>query len=177
MPEFPSDLFFRCSVCHSQHQILLADDGGRRFPLACPTCRKHTRAVSVRRWKDWIEEQVRCKRKLPSRKQAARQSDPDISFTGVAGELAACLLVCPGYVQAWRRREEEGGNNRGCDLPKEWTGLDKDIEVKEQPYQEDHRGLLIIRPRDTGSSEVSCFASPAKPPHGLPRRSDRTPDR
>src|SRR5262249_54927790 len=102
MADFPSNLFYRCSACNSQHQIVLVECGGRHSILACPTCHKRLRTVSLRRWTSWIEGQVECKRKMPSRKQSARQSDPEISFTGIAGELAACLLLCPGYVQQWR---------------------------------------------------------------------------
>src|SRR5262249_20256504 len=74
------------------------------------------------------------------------QSDAEIDADGLTAELIACLVLCPDRLAPWRMAVERGGNNRGCDLPAEWTGLDKPIEVKSTPYYSSNRGHLLVRP-------------------------------
>ncbi|MFZ5833267.1 MAG: hypothetical protein ACOY3P_24525 [Planctomycetota bacterium] len=78
-----------------------------------------------------------------TRKQSTGQSDTDIDRDGLQAELAACLIIAPGYRDAWLARD---GANRGCDLPVEWTGLPKSIEVKQTRYHDARRGYLLVRP-------------------------------
>jgi hypothetical protein len=135
--------------------MLLLGEAYASGPLACPTCRASTVAVNVSRWAEWIPWQVDRKKELRSRKQDPKHSDPEVNCTGLAGELAACLMLCPAQLLEWRKREEGGGRNRGCDLPREWIGLDRDVEVKEQPHQDEEKGLLIVRPRDAFQAEMT----------------------
>jgi len=103
----------------------------------------------VRKWESVIEEKVAYMMTLQacgavgSRKQDGSRSDEEVSRDGLQAELAAVLMLCPGYRQVWLGRS---GPNRGCDLPTKWTGLPKPVEVKMTRYYGDKTGYLVIRP-------------------------------
>jgi hypothetical protein len=105
--------------------------------------------VAVDHWRPQIEQRVATmayKQKagiIGSRKQSYGQSDTDIDRDGFEAELAACLLICPGYREEWFKNDAP---NRGCDLPTKWTLLSKPVEVKQTRYCDDRRGYLIVRP-------------------------------
>lgn len=58
------------------------------------------------------------------------------SINGVLAELCACLCLNPGFIIPWSKTAaviptaHNSGKNTGRDLRKEWTGADRDIEVK-----------------------------------------------
>src|SRR5262249_23936473 len=68
-------------------------------------------------------------------------------FRGLAGELAACLLLAPEFLGHWREQERRGGENRGRDLLRRWTGVDKHVEVKTTPHCGSDTGYLLLRTR------------------------------
>lgn len=100
----------------------------------------------------WIDQQVARKREqqesgdLATRKQSSFQTDADIDRDGLAAELAACVLLCPGSLEAWQRAAASTTGNRGRDLLRRWTGLNKHVEVKQTRYQDSERGYLLVRP-------------------------------
>ena len=141
--------FFHCGV---EQTLSLANARGRRGALRCGECREPITTVDVAGCRTWLEQQVEHKRRLAAagrlgtRKQSRRQSDAEIDLDGLAAELAACVLLCPGAFDRWRRATELGGNNRGRDLLPRWTKFDKPVEVKQTRYHDDRRGFLLIRP-------------------------------
>jgi hypothetical protein len=140
------------SHCGVEQVIRLADLRHRRGFLKCPQCNQCVTELDVSDARQWVEQQVARKRgllrqgKLGTRKQSARQSDEQIDRDGLAAELVACVLLCPGRFETWRRAAERGGGNRGRDLSAHWTGLDKPVEVKQTRYHDDRRGYLLVRP-------------------------------
>jgi hypothetical protein len=137
-----------CPRCRAEGELELPPVG-TAGPLVCPNCGCLITAVSVRNWKSAIEEKVAYMMTLQAcgaigtRKQDHSRSDADVSRDGLEAELAACLMLCPGYRQAWLRHS---GPNRGCDLPTKWTGLPKPVEVKTTRHYGDTTGYLVIRP-------------------------------
>lgn len=142
-------MWVRCNYCGSEGDVSLPEPGKRHGLLACPSCGRPITEINVAVFAPWIQEQVARKNhlhvigKLGSRKQAIGQSDMDIDRDGMAAELAACLLICPGYFEVWKASQ---GPNRGRDLPREWTGLSKPCEVKQTRYKDFSRGYLLVRP-------------------------------
>ena len=121
-------------------------------PLRCKQCDAFIPAIDVAGAQSWIEAQVTRKRELArlgqlaTRKQSTRKSDEDIDRDGLSAELAACALLCPGALDAWRKAAEAARGNRGRDLLRHWTGLNKPVEVKHTRYQDQQRGFLLVRP-------------------------------
>ncbi len=140
------------SHCGVEYVIRVADLKKKRGFLNCPQCNQCVTELDVTDCRQWVEQQVAYKRrlsqqgKLGTRKQSSRQSDEEIDRDGLAAELVACLLLCPGRFEAWRRSAERGGGNRGRDLSRHWTGLGKPVEVKQTRYHDERRGYLLVRP-------------------------------
>ncbi len=124
----------------------------RPGPVWCFYCARPLTHVDVSPWHEWLFQQVERKRALQAsgqlytRKQSVYDSDCAIDFEGLAGELAACLLLSPGYLTEWQRAVEGGGNNRGRDLLPTWTAGTKTVEVKFTRYRDESRGYLLVRP-------------------------------
>lgn len=148
-----NETFVACETCHSEGEMELpmAGSTGSQGPLCCVHCRSVITIVSVHPWRPWLEDQVRHKDQLHrsgqlrSRRQARgpEQSELRIDLDGLEAELAACLLLCPAFRDAWWVSR---GPNRGMDLPRLWTGLPRPVEVKQTRYRDEHRGYLIVRP-------------------------------
>lgn len=142
--------FAACESCGGEGHIELPGVG-TPGPLACPGCAALLTIISVEPWADWIEAQVAAHERrhrvgqLGSRRQSRRHREADIDRDGLEAELAACLLLCPGSRRQWARRHGTGPD-RGADLLAAWTGLDRDIEVKQTRYRDGRRGYLLIRP-------------------------------
>ena len=140
--------FAACESCGSEGEVELPPLG-ISGPLTCSNCGSLITILSVRPWAGWIEAQVVAKAdrqragSLGTRKQSGRQSDVDIDRDGMETELAACLLMCPGYRREWVLKR---GPNRGNDLPPAWTGLPMCVEVKQTRYRDASRGYLLVRP-------------------------------
>lgn len=121
-------------------------------PLRCARCNAVITAIDVTGAGGWIEAQVARKRQLAdvgqlaTRKQSSRQSDEEIDRDGLSAELAACVLLCPGSMNKWRKAAEICTGNRGRDLLRSWTGLMKPVEVKHTRYQTENLGVLLVRP-------------------------------
>jgi len=140
--------FIACEHCHTEGHVQLPPTGSIG-PLVCPNCSHLVTMIGVEPWRPRIEQGVAkmARRQrvgmIGTRKQSWGQSETDVDRDGREAELAACLLLCPGYREEWL---ETDGPNRGCDLPTPWTLLPKPVEVKQTRYCDDHRGCLIIRP-------------------------------
>lgn len=140
--------FIACSHCHAEGHVIMPPLGAAG-PLACPNCARLVTMIGVEPWRPRIEAMVAqmAQRQrvgvIGTRKQSLGQSDETIDRDGREAELAACLLLCPGYRDSWL---ESGGPNRGCDLPTAWTSLPKPVEVKQTRYCDSRRGYLLIRP-------------------------------
>ena len=121
-------------------------------PLRCESCGALITTVDVADCAEWIESQVARKRKLlesgqlGTRKQARRQTDSAIDRDGLSAEFAACALLCPTAFVIWKRKAEGSTGNRGRDLWRTWTGLDRPVEVKHTRYRDEERGFLLVRP-------------------------------
>lgn len=140
-----------CDHCGETHGLDLTNASLTSF-LRCVHCGNLITCVDVSSEGDWIESQVVRKRRLAergqlgTRKQSRRQSDSDIDRDGLSAELAACTILCPLAFEKWRRSAEGMSDNRGRDLLRTWTGLDRPVEVKHTRYHDDERGFLIVRP-------------------------------
>ena len=138
--------------CGRTAQFQFGDGQNRSGPLRCKQCDELISDIDVAGAESWIEAQVDRKRelaqsgRLATRKQATRQSDEAIDRDGLSAELAACALLCPGSFGTWRKATEAARGNRGRDLLRHWTGLNKPVEVKHTRYQDAQRGFLIVRP-------------------------------
>lgn len=136
--------------CDNHQQAVL--DGPRGKTLRCSTCSDLIVDVDVSGVKPWIESQVARKQrlveqgKLHSRKQATKRGDAAIDRDGLSAEAAACAILCPSAFSRWQRSAGQTQGNRGRDLLRSWTGLDKPIEVKHTRYHDSQRGFLLIRP-------------------------------
>jgi superfamily I DNA/RNA helicase len=148
-------MFLSCGACGLRAQLTIGDcPPARKVPgaLTCPRCGQRFGRVDVASWSRWVHRQVRWKRSqqnvgaLGSRRQAVQQSEGDIDRDGLAAELAACVLLCPAYLDEWRAGQEEGTPNRGRDLPSAWTGLARPVEVKQTRYRDTRTGYLLVRP-------------------------------
>jgi hypothetical protein len=154
MNGFP-DFRFTHKRCGKWIDVLKADRPKNYGPLKCDHCNMQIGRIRFgRRWVNWIAAQYERKRLLRSNKQDPDRGNEEVNQQGFSGELAACMLLCPAFLPEWLEREKTGGSNRGCDLRKEWLGLDKDVEVKTTEYCDEHRGLLVIRT----PTYVSCDA-------------------
>ncbi len=137
--------------CRSE-RVDLAELRGRHGFLTCPTCGEIVCKLDVSDTAQWIDAQVRRKRdlqqsgRLGTRKQSLWQTDESIDSDGLAAELAACAVLCPGSFDRWQHAAERARSNRGCDLPRRWTGLNKSVEVKQTRYCDEQRGYLLVRP-------------------------------
>jgi hypothetical protein len=146
-------VYVECVKCRHRGDCVLPQHAPDGF-LACPHCNAPVQRLGLgpgsiafieRITADKAEQQRRGR--LFSRKQSHDQSDEQIDREGLGAELAACLMLAPNYRQRWTDRLLQGGNNRGRDLPAEWTRLDKPIEVKQTRYAEGH--LIVRPPRNT----------------------------
>jgi hypothetical protein len=157
-----------CQSCKRSGIVDPCRWAGRSGPLMCFYCGRLISVVDVSRWRKWIAGYVQIKKEmqksgqLHTRKQSLLESDSTIDSDGIAGELAACLLLCPGFLREWQESAENGGNNRGRDLIALWTGLPKSVEVKFTKYQDDRNGYLLIRPPSgTGAQMCNDFVDDA----------------
>jgi hypothetical protein len=138
--------------CDRQHELKLADAHRFHGPLRCEQCNEIVSGVDVSGAVAWIESQVARKRELAqagqlaTRKQSTHRSDEAIDRDGLSAELAACVMLCPGSLDSWRKAAGGSKGNRGRDLLRRWTGLNKPIEVKHTRYQDAERGFLLVRP-------------------------------
>jgi len=136
--------------CGKERTLELPDPNSSQ--LRCQQCGALIRCVNVSSARDWIESQVARKRQLAergrlgTRKQSMRQSDSGIDRDGLSAELAACAILCPVAFARWQRTAAKSQGNRGRDLLRTWTGLDRPAEIKHTRYQDGRRGFLIIRP-------------------------------
>jgi len=140
--------FIACEHCHAEGEVLLPACGALG-PLVCPHCHRLLTMISVAPWRSHIEQRVAqfAERhrtgQLGTRRQSRQKSDTTIDRDGREAELAACLLLCPGYRQRWF---ETDGPNRGNDLPAACTLLPQPVEVKQTRYCDSRRGYLLVRP-------------------------------
>jgi hypothetical protein len=140
-----------CSSCRAEGDIELAPHPGPGF-LRCCECGAVLDTVDVSAWHlelelaAWTNDRLHVEGKLGSRKQAATQTDVAIDIEGRGAELAACLVLCPRALPWWLEALEHASPNRGRDLPPEWTGLDKPVEVKQTRYRSATKGFLLLRP-------------------------------
>lgn len=138
-----------CQHCHHLAEVASERFYGISGPLRCFGCCCPITRVKVQSCRVWAAQQVERKRQmqktgaLHSRKQSQRHSDEEIDWNGLIGELATCVLLCPGRLRDWQTATESGGGNRGRDLLGAWVGLPKTIEVKSTEYHDCH---LIVRP-------------------------------
>jgi len=141
------EFLFECAGCKASGFLTVeASPGGF---LACPDCGGPPRRLGVANWSDWIQKQADEKQeavasgRLGTRKQDYGRSDRDIDVIGTGAELAACLAFCPDRLVDFKLFQ---GPNRGRDFPREWTGLQKPIEVKHTKWRTDTTGYLLVRP-------------------------------
>lgn len=138
--------------CGQSKRLPVNERCPRSGPLRCEQCNEFITTVDVTDAQDWIESQAARKQslgesgQLASRKQSTQHSDKEIDRDGLSAELAACVLLCPGSFDSWRKAAQGLKGNRGRDLPRHWTGLDKPVEVKYTRYHEAQRGFLLVRP-------------------------------
>lgn len=138
--------------CGQRQGLQWVGSAKRTGPLRCNQCGAFVSAIDVAGASSWIEARVSRKRelaesgRLATRKQSIRQSDEEIDRDGLSAELAACALLCPGSLGAWRKAAEAARGNRGRDLLRHWTGLNKPVEVKHTRYHDARRGFLLVRP-------------------------------
>ncbi len=138
--------------CGRSERFQVGDGQIRSGPLRCTQCDALISAIDVAGAEGWIEAQVARKReltqsgRLATRKQSTRRSDEAIDRDGLSAEFAACALLCPGSLGAWRKATEAARGNRGRDLLRHWTGLNKPVEVKHTRYQDAQHGFLLVRP-------------------------------
>jgi hypothetical protein len=141
--------FDHCDQRQSVDPLAVSGASGH---LCCQICQAAITSVDVSDFSEWIEQQVAHKRELAqrgqlgTRKQATARSDEEIDRDGLSAELAACSLLCPGSLTAWQNAAERQKNNRGRDLLRTWTRLNRAVEVKHTRYHDDQRGFLLIRP-------------------------------
>ena len=140
--------FAVCESCPAEGTVELPPVG-TLGPLLCPICHGLMTIVDIEPWRAAVEARVQRKaalvagKALGTRRQSRRQSDTAIDRDGLEAELAACLLLCPGYRAQWL---ESGGPNRGADLPAAWTLLGKPVEVKATRHYSGRHGHLLVRP-------------------------------
>jgi hypothetical protein len=144
-----------CLNCRAERRVRLtgaSKPGARHSVLRCFRCKRLLEHVDTSLWHPWLARQVQAASvlqatgKLGTRRQAPQQTEEDIAYDGLAAELAACVLLCPGYLSLWAADRERGTSNRGHDLAPEWTGLDKPLEIKQTRHHSQRRGYLIVRP-------------------------------
>lgn len=114
--------------------------------LNCPECSSIVSEVDVTPWNHWVERVVEKKKALLDRSHPG--VDPDkASRDGTGAELAACLCLCPGFLDTYLQRAQIiGDRNVGKDLLGPWIGYSKDFEIKYTPYYDEERlGILYIR--------------------------------
>ncbi|MCA9121850.1 MAG: hypothetical protein H6822_11765 [Planctomycetaceae bacterium] len=138
--------------CGERRQVRLGKPQEQSGPLRCQLCNELILTIDVDAARPWLESQVARKRvlsesgELGTRKQSAQQSDNEIDLDGLSAELAACALLCPGSFDAWRTAAESSKGNRGQDLRRLWTSLNKPVEVKFTRHYDEQRGFLLVRP-------------------------------
>ena len=100
----------------------------------------------------WIEKEVERKRRLQAsgqlktRIQTTSQDDQEIDQDGLHAEFAACVVLCPHRLLDWQDAATSNQKNRGQDLPRDWTGLSKPVEVKFTRHFSSTTGYLLVRP-------------------------------
>jgi hypothetical protein len=120
-------------------------------PLACPACGGLPSWVGVHSLMPWVEDKARYfelrmrRGEIGTRKQDYKSSEFDTSVIGLAAELAGCFVMCPNRIPQYMASKIDAGN-RGIDLPPEWTGLDRPLEVKQTRYRTSTKGFMIVRP-------------------------------
>ena len=138
--------------CGESERVQLAVSHLRHGSLRCKQCGRFISTIDVAGARSWLDAQVARKQQLAqsghlaTRKQSTHQSDEEIDRDGLSAELAACALLCPGSLDAWRKATEAARENRGRDLLRHWTGLNQPVEVKHTRYQDSQHGHLLVRP-------------------------------
>ncbi|HRX78613.1 MAG: hypothetical protein H6821_10615 [Planctomycetaceae bacterium] len=138
--------------CGQIERCGLAEQPIQHGPLRCRHCGTLISTIDVTGTRSWIDAQAARKRalsdsgQLATRKQSTQQSDEEIDLDGLSAELAACALLCPRSLDSWRKAAESLKSNRGRDLLRRWTGLNKPVEVKHTRYHDAERGFLLVRP-------------------------------
>ncbi len=138
--------------CDRSEQLRFAERDIQPGPLRCKQCGTLISVIDVAGTQSWLETQTSRKRELTesgqlaTRKQATQRADDEIDHDGLSAELAACALLCPGSLDLWRKAAESAKGNRGRDLLRHWTGLQKPVEVKHTRYHDTQRGFLLVRP-------------------------------
>ncbi len=145
-------MFVTLEHCDSIVQLTAEQFRAERGPLRCATCNGFVSTLDATGTSTWVEGQVARKQSqqesgnLGTRKQSTHQSDETIDRDGLVAELIACVLLCSGSFDAWQQAAESSAGNRGRDLLRRWTGLDKHIEVKQTRYRTNDHGYLLVRP-------------------------------
>ena len=120
--------------------------------LVCSKCERLISIVDPASIKGFVEKQVERKRRLQesgelqTRIQTTIQDDQASDRDGRFAEFASCIAICPNRLSEWTVSVASNEKNRGSDLPAEWTGLSKPIEIKFTRYFSEKSGYLIIRP-------------------------------
>jgi len=120
--------------------------------LVCQTCDRLISVLDTSPFSSWIDKEVDRKRdlqasgQLKTRIQTNLQDDQEIDRDGLHAEIAACLVLCPHRLLDWQNAATSNQNNRGGDLPSDWTGLSKPIEIKFTRYFSSKLGYLLVRP-------------------------------
>jgi len=137
-------------ICNGYREVELAKliDG----QIVCQKCDRLISIVDTRPMADWIEQEVARKKELldsgelRTRIQTTDQNDQEIDRDGLHAEFATCLALCPHRIAFWKEAAASNQKNRGRDVPTEWTGLLKPIEIKFTRYFSGSKGYLLIRP-------------------------------
>jgi superfamily I DNA/RNA helicase/mRNA-degrading endonuclease RelE of RelBE toxin-antitoxin system len=154
------DLEFSVACARCGRSYVVRGAGTGVGPLRCAACGWIITRIDVTVWSGWVESVVAAKRErqlrgeLRTRRQSRAQDDADIDRDGMFAELAACMLLCPGHGSEWQRAAEASRPNRGNDLPPDWTGLPRSVEVKYTRHHSPGTGYLIVRPPSGEGPEI-----------------------
>ncbi len=131
----------KCESCG--HGFTFSPTLGLSGYLKCDDCGELVSDVDVSALSPWIDKVVAQRQKL-LRDGSHPNIDPQrASKDGLGAELAACVSLCPGFLNEWRQKTEAMvGSDTGEDLLGRWIGFHKNFEIKQT---KNPRGLLFIR--------------------------------
>lgn len=140
-------IYLKCRDCGAEGDASLPTTPGQ---LSCPSCSGVPSMIGVASFAEHIETGVERmaellrNRVIGTRKQDKSRTDAEIDRDGRSAELAACVAFCPWKINDYLQMV--GEPNRGNDLPMQWTGFDKPLEVKQTRHRTANTGCLLVRP-------------------------------
>jgi hypothetical protein len=162
----PSHLNLGCSICGTEIEINSSRFGSAQ--VWCSNCRCLFSDVNPSSFRDMVEQEVERKGRLlasgelKTRIQSNQQNDAVIDEDGMYAEIAATVVLCPNRLSDLLEGWKVGKNNRGKDLPMDWTGLNKPVEVKFTRWHSTTSGYLLLRPPSkTGNLMSDSFVDDA----------------